>query len=203
MQQRTLHDPVTHRGDAQRALFATAELLDPRAPHRLWFITALLQQPGDQGDFFFGSCFHGLGRLPIHTRRPSPRRHRLQCQPQVLWGKDLVDQRMPLPAVVPSCEGRQHRLRPDQPGVGREHQLAPLGRATFPTACSRFQHWRWCFWAGLSRSRLHLPTPLRSTTRPPCFLPCPFRLLGRYPFQRYYGGSVVRHRLCTAAAILI
>ena len=30
----------------------------------------------------------------------------------------------------------------------------------------------------------------------------PPSLHGRYPLQRYYGGSVVRHRLCTAAAIL-
>jgi hypothetical protein len=43
------------------------------------------------------------------------------------------------------------------------------------------------------------PSSFWGTLRTP---PCPFRLLGRYPLQRSYGGSVICHRLCAAAAIL-
>jgi hypothetical protein len=74
MQQRTLHDPVAHGRDAQRPLFATAELVDPRAPHRLWFITALLQQPGEQGDFLLGPCTHGLCSPALRLPCPFPSR---------------------------------------------------------------------------------------------------------------------------------
>jgi hypothetical protein len=93
-------------GMRERPLLAAAGFVDPYAAYRLRFVTVLTQQAFDDGQFLRLALPHGLGRDSVNSRSAVPLGYRCKRKRQSLRGKDLVDERVPLPGVVPPSEGR-------------------------------------------------------------------------------------------------
>src|SRR5213596_3348366 len=151
-----LNDAVSHRRDAQRALFPTPRFIDPGSGNRLRAVRAVTQLRRQLGEIAVQVPFiHRDGHV-VDARRARVGVDTVPRRLQRAFGVDLVHQAEPDASFHALFERRQHAFRPHT-----RFRPRPTG-ADLSCLCSLRHCRRWRFRV-CGRHALHLPGSLCST----------------------------------------